>query len=97
MTVLECFGKLAHECAEYLQPPEIMTVSGIVDALCYTHDSPNVFLLISRLISIVAPEFAEMLRKGEHTNLKESSFDLENYAFRARLFLDRKNLSALFS
>ena len=75
-----------------------MTISKIVDTLCYTHDSPSVFLLISRLISIVAPEFAETLRKGEHTiNLRESSFDLESYAFRARLFLDRKNLIALFS
>lgn len=55
------------------------------------------FLLVSRLISIAAPEFAEILRKDGQTSLRDSSFDLESYAFRARLFLDRKNLNALFS
>lgn len=31
VTVLECFGKLTHECAEYLQFAEITTLAGIVD------------------------------------------------------------------
>ena len=47
-----------------------------------------------------APAFAELLKKNEGDNnasIRESSFDLESYAFRARLFLDRKNLAALFT